>query len=348
MAGQQIEIKDHDDALPFFTLEEANMFRDLVQKDVAQYGMDLTFHPGHISSSDGGMFGYWNVAQDCRRSPRGQWATIIGAHFAHLKTIDPKGDVFKGMSPAQVKRRLYLKIWPDDNHLGTADWYPYARRLAPGLQEVIAFYKDRATLAMRQEDVDRFGGAEHLREVAERNLRNLALARRDHREMAEGPNGGSFRILSGLSGFTASRLLVVDRLVSLLFADPEMPHGVLAAIPNRHEVAVHVIRDAGAVASMLGLASFAAEGVSSRPGPISPHVYWVTPGRLEEVFHVGESGPGEGNFRGSAEFVSMMDGLLQGSEHTGGRPPGLRSTPQPASWGVGCSQARRGRRGHST
>ena len=108
MAPQQEEPKDRDETLPFFSTEEAEYFRELVKKDVAQYGMDLTFHPDHITSSDGGLFAYWNVAQDCRRSPRREWAKIVANHFAHLKTIDPKADFFKGMSPAQVKRRLFL------------------------------------------------------------------------------------------------------------------------------------------------------------------------------------------------------------------------------------------------
>ncbi|MGH2717989.1 MAG: hypothetical protein ACRDJU_05360, partial [Actinomycetota bacterium] len=139
----------------------------------------------------------------------------------------------------------------------------------------------------------------------------------------------------------ASRLLTLDRLVSLLFVEPDMPYGVLAAVPNRHEVGVHVIRDSGAVASLVGLATFAIKGVGDQPGPLSPQVYWVTPDHFEEVLHVGD---GEPRLVGSKEFIAMMDSIVVADGDA--RSPGLRSTPQPVSWGVGCGQNRSARRGH--
>ncbi|MGH2719229.1 MAG: hypothetical protein ACRDJU_11690, partial [Actinomycetota bacterium] len=126
MAQQRQQVEDRDEALPFFSMEEADYFRGLAEQDVAQYGMDLTFHPDHISSSEGGEFAYWNVAQDCRHSPRREWPKIIADHFSLLPKIDPTGDFFKGMSAAEVKRRLFLKIWPEDTEPDSSGWYPYA------------------------------------------------------------------------------------------------------------------------------------------------------------------------------------------------------------------------------
>jgi hypothetical protein len=341
MSSEQREDLDHDEGLPFFTVDEADHFRSLVRTEVAKYGKELTFHADHMTSSDGGVFGFWNVGQDCRRNPRWLWPKIVATHFEGLK-IDPAADFFQGLSEAQVRRNVCLRIWPVQS-LPFPETCPYARTLAPGLLEVIAFQRKRAVMAMRQEDVDRFGGLESLREAAMGNLRILPI---EHRELVEHPSGGNFRVASGSSSFVASLLLVADRLVSQLFVDPAMPHGVLAAIPNRHEVAVHVIRDETAVESTIGLAIFASKGYSSQPGPISPHVYWVTPDRFEEVLRIGPGGP---EFPGSPQFKAMMDRIVQGERE------GTKAPPRPApvaslgrsSWKVGCTQPRRVRRGRS-
>ena len=116
--------------------------------------------------------------------------------------------------------------------------------------------------------MERFGGIDVLREAGLGNLRILPVG---HRELIESPEGGQFRVLSGNSSYTSSRILTLDRLVDLLYPDADMPHGVLAAMPNRHEVGVHVIRDEATLPTLINLATFACKGTVSAPGPLSPN-----------------------------------------------------------------------------
>jgi hypothetical protein len=103
--------------------------------------------------------------------------------------------------------------------------------------------------------------------------------------------------------YTSSRILTLDRLVDVLYPDAGVPHGVLAAIPNRHEVGVHVIRDDTVLPTLINLATFAWKGTVSAPGPLSPNVYWVNQDRFQEVAVCGGSGV---EFRFSPEFQSVM------------------------------------------
>jgi hypothetical protein len=95
-----------------------------------------------------------------------------------------------------------------------------------------------------------------------------------------------------------------------------MPCGVLAAIPNRNEVAIHIIRDESAVPTLVNLATFAHMRVASAPGPLSPNVYWLDQNRFEQVLTWDKRGRPE--LSCSPEFKAMMDDLLR-SKGTGSR-----------------------------
>ena len=167
----------------------------------------------------------------------------------------------------------------------------------------------------REQDVERFGGIDVLRDAGLGNLRILPV---EHRELIESPEGGHFRVLSGSSSYTSSRILTLDRLADLLYPDAAMPHGVLAAMPNRHEVGVHLIRDDAVVPSLVNLATFAWKGTVSSPGPLPPNVYWVNRDRFQEVAVCDGKGV---EFRFSPEFKAVMEELMPSAD------PAHRSKP---------------------
>jgi hypothetical protein len=116
-------------------------------------------------------------------------------------------------------------------------------------------------------------------------------------------------VLSGDSPFTASRVLTLDRLVDLLSTEPDMPHGVLAAVPNRNEVALHIIRDDSALSALIGLVTYAKDHFTSAPGQLSPDVFWVGPDHFQQVCAAGKKGF---EFRFSPDFRAMMDKVAKG------------------------------------
>lgn len=299
MATRQRQTEEHDEALPFFTVPEADYFRKLFQKSLVTHGREVRMFPDHAEGDGGGIFGFWNVAADCHKHPRRLWPIIVGRHI-ECGLIDPTQDFFEGMSKGDVLRNTYVKLCATDS-LPDLSWYPYARSVAPGLVELIALHRSRSSYFYRQEDVERFGGLDVLREAG---LGNLRILPPEHRETIKTKEGGHFRVLGGDSPFTASRLLTLDRLVDLLFTDTDMPHGVLAAIPTRSEVGVHIIRDDSAIATLIGLVTFARDRIKSSPGQLSPDVYWVGPDHFQQVCAAGRKGV---EFRFSPEFQSMME-----------------------------------------
>jgi len=87
-------------------------------------------------------------------------------------------------------------------------------------------------------EVARLGGQESLREAAVANLR--ALPAPPVKRMG-GPEA-SFDAVTGLSHFTASRVLVMPDLLSRVLGT-DAPDGVLVAMPARHYALIHVPRD---------------------------------------------------------------------------------------------------------
>ena len=315
MAQTQPQVHDKDKALPFLTKEEATYIRDLFKEACAKQGREVTMFPDHAEGSDGAILGFWNVAADCHKYPRHLWPRIIADHL-RIGLIDPNEDFFKGMSRKEVLRHTYIRLYAEQG-MPDPSWYPYAREVAPGIRELVVLHRRKMTFLYRQQDVDRFGGLEVLRETGLANLRILPV---EHRELIETPEGGHFKVLSGHSSCTASRVLVLDRLVGLLYPDNDAPHGVLAAVPNRHEVAVHIIQDDSALPTLIGLTTFAWKHAVSAPGAISPNVYWVNEDHFQEVSVCG----GEGvEFRFSPEFQTLMGSVLPPDTPGGGK--GLRA-----------------------
>lgn len=304
MKEQQHEAEDRDAALPFFSVAEADYLRELMRAELTRRGRQITVFPDHLTDTAGGSYGLWNIATDCHRHPRSTWRRMVAAHIRAGLQIDPSKDLFEGLSRQEVLRHTYVRLYATAN-LPDPSWYHYGRAVAPGVVELIALQRRRATVIFRDQDIERFGGLHTLREVGLGNLRTLPV---EHRELMETPQGGHFRVLSGSSSFTASRVLTLDRLVQQLFGDVDTPHGVLAALPNRNEVAVHVIKDTSAVPTVINLATFAELAHRMAPGQLSRDVYWIHENRFEPVLAWDQWGQIQLAY--SEDFVRLMDGLI--------------------------------------
>src|SRR5690242_5921669 len=53
---------EHDPELTFFGAREADRFRALVRRELAEMGWEVTVLPGSVVSDDGRQWGLWNVA----------------------------------------------------------------------------------------------------------------------------------------------------------------------------------------------------------------------------------------------------------------------------------------------
>ena len=124
------------------------------------------------------------------------------------------------------------------------------------------------SLGVSREEATRMGLA---------NLRSL----RDEVETV-GFDGAELTLLTG-SMFSASRALVFDTVLRESLQVENPPFGCLVAMPARDMLLVHVLRDQTMLKALEQLMTIASTMFSTRPGPVSPHVYYVTDNEWHQV-----------------------------------------------------------------
>jgi hypothetical protein len=123
-------------------------------------------------------------------------------------------------------------------------------------------YLDPTDFGLTWSDADRFGLA---------NLRRIT----DHVEYFD-HDDIRIALLTG-SIFTASRALVLDTVLrESLHLEPP-PYGVLAALPARDLLLIHVIRDLAVIPALGQMLNLASRSHTHDPGPLIPDVHLVTP-----------------------------------------------------------------------
>jgi hypothetical protein len=217
----------------------------------------------------GGMFaGLANLARTVAGIPRQRWRAAVASHFAQMSAGPPPE------LPADIERELYLRLVCAATI--KPQWRTMVPEFVPGVLTVPASYVDRS-VAMHFDTGGLDAGPDELRRIGLANLRRL----RDTVELVE-YDGAQVAVL-GDGMFTASRALVLDTVLreSLKVENPAL--GVLVAMPVRDTLLVHVLRDETVVAAIDLMVSAATHAFGSRPGPVSPHVYYVSGDEWHQV-----------------------------------------------------------------
>lgn len=225
-------------------------------------GSDRTESPpdGHFEA------GLSNLARIVAGQRPDHWPRLVGEHFdllAHTLRHGPPP------LPADPSRELIQRLTPRDSHepLMLAS----APEFVPGLVSVPATSTD-GMIAMYFDPVADLGLT--WAEAESHGLRNLRSLT-DTVAYAE-YDGTRVAMISG-SNFAASRALVLDTVLreSLHVENPR--YGVLAAMPVRDLLLVHVITDLSVLAALGMMLNLAGRAHATEPGPLSPWVYLVTP-----------------------------------------------------------------------
>jgi hypothetical protein len=276
-----------DDHLTFLTVAQADLIRRLIREAFAEHGREVVDFADQVRDDAGAQFGLWNVAVACRNESRGEsaWPGVVAEHVRRVLAGMDR-DVFEGLNLSDVRSRTYARLMPADG-VPDLSWFSYARELAPGLLEVLAFDLPDSVVTFRDQDVERFGGVAALREAGLGNLRALAV---EEQEQIVTPDGGHFDVLLGESVYTASRVLVMPDLLVQMLGSVNPAYGVLAAMANRHQAALHVINDQSVIPSINHMARFAPAGFSDGAGCLSPNLYWWRDGMWQQVSRVDASG----------------------------------------------------------
>jgi len=190
-----------------------------------------------------------------------------------------------------------------------ADWassYKYVRHLGGGLMELLVHKEGECVRWLRDEDVALVG----LDELVTVGLTNLLAAEPDHVDVLTSEQGPSYWI-HGASGFVASQLLVLPEILRLLPGAQITPdHGVLVAVPTRHDLIVAPV-DGGVVWHLARLMALVTQEFNNGVRPLSPHLYWWCEGRVHRLTEVDRTGVLEPAL--PEEFLAVTENLWDGS-----------------------------------
>lgn len=305
-----------DPAFSFFSVDEAAHFRAQVREAFAEHGLEVTLYEGAVVDNAGRQFGLGNLAAVCHNDDRGPraWGELARRHAAMvLRTVDGPS-ALDTLPPAQIRAQLYPRVISGEGL--DAENFGYARYVAPGLYELLALDLPESVMMLTDEALGQLGETERLRRRAMDNLRELPV---EGRETVTGDEGMRFEVVVGDSFYTASRVLALETVVRQTTGQQLTADGALVAMPFRHQLAFHVIRDAGVVPSLAGMAMFAASAFEDTPGAISPYVYWWRGGVITQLSQKGAEGDDEVRIVVDDDFQEVLARLTAQEPPEGGR-----------------------------
>jgi hypothetical protein len=281
------EPERHDEPDPvygYLTAAQGARLRSLVRQSFAERGIEVALLPDRVEAAGGGQYGLTNIAAACNASPPKEWPSIVAWHvetvlraLAAPSISELDDDAVLGHVFVRV---MGLSAFPDLSSIR------YRRELGGDLVELLALDSEDSVSLLQDSDVERFG-VDTLRHAG---LVNLLGEPFGNCERIEVESKASFSCLLGDSVYTASRLLTMDDVLRRTTGRAEAPYGVLACVPNRHQLAFHVLADAAVLAVLPAMARFALDGFSDGVGPVSPLLYWYRNGALSRLSQLDADG----------------------------------------------------------
>lgn len=277
---------DPDPVLPVLSRDDAARLVALTRQTFAEHGRETVPDGQGALVGQGHVHGLSNLAATVSLVPRREWPGLVRRHVATMleahETVEP-ADLDEARDLLLVKLRAAHEI-PSPRPL-------YAPEVLPGVLAVAALdYPTHVSELLSDERVEELGGWDAVREVAWSNLRRLPSPARQDLHGRPELDDSVVHVLTSDDFFGASRLLLLDEVLAGLGVE-RPAHGVLLVVPNRHLLAVHVLRGPGVVAAVEVLVRMAAGEHAGRPGPLSPHVFFRAPdGRTQQVTSTGPDG----------------------------------------------------------
>jgi hypothetical protein len=206
-------------------------------------------------------------------------------------------DGVEALPEEQLADLVRQRLQPSDDHGLEAT--------VPGVPSVLALDLPTHVAVPKRSFWEARGGVERWAAVGLRNLATLVgAADIEHHRVQR--DGAEFSVLLGESFFTASLALVLDDVMGHHDPAADLRHGVLVAVPNRHQLVWRAVDGPSVVAALAGMAGFTAMGYDEGAGPLSRHVFWRHEGQWEQL----AAGPhGEPVARSSPAFAAVLDKL---------------------------------------
>lgn len=281
-----------DEALPFFTEDEAARFRALVRSTFAELGMEVVVHADRMQTDDGRTFGLWNLAAACHNDEDGEaaWPAAVERHVRVTTAATARDDLAE-MSDEELMSSVYVRL-VEAASMGAlaAEDVGYAQEVVPGVLRLLVVDLPETVATPAQSRLEERAPLARLLDQGWRNLRSLLdrevfeLDRLEH-------DGAQITVLLGESMMTASLVLMLPEVIERWLPGSTLERGVLVCMPYRHQLALHVIDDPEqALKTLMVMPQFAVHGFNDGTGPLSPHTYWWRDGELHQLTTVEDDG----------------------------------------------------------
>jgi hypothetical protein len=228
---------------------------------------------GALALRAGATLGLGPIARKCRGHDRARWAALIAEHLDVALAPDDGTLALLAADFAEARTRLKVQLVPDDFVRPGWEEGLNFKTFATGVKAALVYDLPTQVRSVRPEDVRRWGRpSAELFDLAGANVR--AEPEAPAVEPMEIPEERvTLQLLVGDSFFVCSHALWLDH-----HPEAASDRGALVAVPSRHEILFHPIRDASAQRAMTVLAAMASDLHAKLPGPISPNVFWLKDG----------------------------------------------------------------------
>jgi hypothetical protein len=276
--------EEPDPVFSYLSIDQGARMRSLVQRTFAERGIEVSLLADRVEAYGGAQYGLTNIAAVCRTASEKSWPRLIAGHIDRvLRALD--APAVADLDDEAILSRVFVRVM-GASMVPDLSWYNYRRDLGGDLIEVLALDSEDSVTLLADRDVERFG----VEELRHTGLMNLLAEPFGNWEEIEVLPGTSFTRVLGESVFTASRLLTLTDVIRRTYGDLPLPDGVLVCVPTRHQLAFHMIRDAGVMPTLPAMARFALTAFDSGVGPVSPHLFWHRDGHLHLLSRLDEDG----------------------------------------------------------
>jgi hypothetical protein len=274
------------------------LVEDELKKRNLQFEIDGPAGCVRIQNAGAGsaVLGLSNVAQMCHQISWDRWPGAIAHHFGLAMAPPDIEDVARNFDKARPL--LKLRLWARES---VPDVELVAWDVADDLVAVLTLDLPEMLATVKRADAMKWPLSKaELWHLAQTNVRAEGLLAAPAVDVGD---GASVHVLEGnRTFFAASHALFLEAYVG------PAPRGAVVAVPRRHTMVFHAIRDLSVVPALNSMMRVIPQMCHEGPGSITSSIYWWQSNAPLTLLPI-EYGDGGVTFTPPAPFVDLLNAL---------------------------------------
>lgn len=290
---------------PYFTAADHERFVATVEGELRRRALSYQMGDGvvavQLSDGEPDQWGLQNLSQVCHQNKKRDWRRVVAGHIDAMLAAREQQAMVKELAKDFTRARglLRLRLYPDDFAPELAAETIFFEP-AEGVRAVLCFDLPTSVASVSRTDAKVWGKSdEDLFAIALQNVRAHERVEIDSQEVKDGV---SVQMLFGDSHFTSCHALFLRE-----YLGEGAVHGAVVAIPHRHVLLFHPIRDVGVVLAINALITMAFGMHAEGPGSITPDLFWWREGKFTRL--PSSVKPDGITFTPPDEFVDLLNAL---------------------------------------